>query len=42
MDKTKVQTETLAGDALNWAVMNSEGLELTPVLILLWPLATEQ
>jgi hypothetical protein len=31
MEKTKVQTETLAGDALNWAVMKSEGLELTPV-----------
>lgn len=31
MDKTKVQTETLAGEALNWAVMKSEGLELTPI-----------
>jgi hypothetical protein len=31
MDKTKVQTETLAGEALNWAVMKSEGLELTAV-----------
>jgi hypothetical protein len=35
LDKTKVQTETLAGDALNWAAMKSEGLELTPVLMLL-------
>ncbi|WP_274644353.1 hypothetical protein [Pseudomonas serbica] len=31
MDKTKVLTETLAGEALNWAVMKSEGVELTPV-----------
>jgi len=32
MDMIKVETQALSGDALNWAVMKSEGVELLPVI----------
>lgn len=32
MDMVKVATLALSGDALNWAVMKSEGVELLPII----------
>lgn len=32
MGMIKVETQALSGDALNWAVMKSEGVELLPII----------